>query len=71
MRSEAFDDAYGTVAVEARLERVVALGGDADGERVGAVGSSGGGAEGDRPIGCALEGDLFVGDSGAVGGEGA
>jgi len=39
------------VAIEARLEVVGILGGDADGEGVGTVGGGGGGAEDDPLIG--------------------
>ena len=64
----------GAVAVEGRLESVGILGGDVDGEGVGTVDGGGGGAEGGPLIGGALaaeEGDLFIGNGGAVGGEGA
>ncbi len=61
------------VAVEGCLEDVATLGRDADGERVGTVGSGRGGAKVGPLIGRILteEGDLFVGDGAAVRGEGA
>ncbi len=61
------------VAVEGRLQEVATLGGDADGEGVGTVGSGGGGADGGPLIGGVLaeEDDLFVGDGGAASSESA